>query len=158
MNPVLIVQEANREAVQATRAGLEPCDGIIVLGIDATTFAHMPGLDSLFLTLPQAEAWGSKPLPPHVSEVLRTREPETQKGLPPYVVTGVVLREGEPATGSSALQIVVCSMIRAVLEFNKSGNQLIKTIGLANVARFAPGVDCAERGRLLHAGYDEAVR
>jgi hypothetical protein len=149
MTPLLIVQESRRENVELMRRGLARCTGAIVLGIDAKAFWSMAGLDAVFLTLPQAEAWGSKPLPPHTCEVLRTREPELRKGYPPYVVTGVVLSDSDPKTGRFTLPLVVRSALRAVIEFNEHHDDEIKTLGLADVERFAMEVGPLETGELI---------
>ena len=61
MKPLLIVQEAKRENVDAMRRGLGQCDGVIVLGLEAKVFWSLTGWTRCFWTLPQAEAWGSKP-------------------------------------------------------------------------------------------------
>jgi hypothetical protein len=158
MKPLLIVQEAKRGNVEAMRRGLGQCDGVIVLGMEVKVFWSLAGLDALFLTLPQAEAWGSKPLAPHVSEVLRTREAELKKGFPPHVVTGVTLKDGDPKTGRFTLPLVVTSAVRAVRNFNEGVGGPIQTVGLTEVERFAPDVSLAEMGELIRSGYEAALK
>ena len=149
MTPLLIVQESGRENVALMRRGLGRCAGAIVLGIEATAFWSTAGLDAVFLTLPQAEAWGSKPLPPHTCEVLRTREAELRKGYPPYVVTGVVTRDSDPKTGRFTLPLVVRSALKAAMDFNEHHDGQIKTLGLAQVERFAMELGPEEAGELI---------
>ena len=156
MKPELIVQQAKRENVDLIRRGLKQREGVIVLGIETKNFWCLAGLDALFLTLPRAEAWGSKPLPPHTCEVLRTREPELKKGFPPYVVTGVVMNDGEPFTGPSVVPLLVKTVISAVREFNARENDVIQTVGLMEVERFAPSVSATEIGELISLGYGMA--
>lgn len=156
MKPELIVQQTGRESVEQVRKGLGKRDGVIVLGIQAKDFWALAGLDALFLTLPRAEAWGSKPLPPHTCQVLRTRQPELDKGYPPYVVTGVVLKDDDPNTGRFVLPLVVRAAVQAVREFNAQHGDAIQTIGLMDVERLAPNASGAEMGELLRAGYEAA--
>ncbi|SRR6266545_1863735 len=153
----LIVQQSKRENVEALRRGLGKCDGVLTLGIDAKDFWSLAGLDALFLTLPRAEAWGSKPLPPHVCEVLRTREAELKKGFPPYVVTGMVLKDEDPKTGRFELPILVKSAVGAVLRFNLQHGSPIQVIGLMELERLAPDLNPIEMGELIRSGYEAAV-
>ncbi len=157
MRPELIVQQTKRENVELVRKGLGKCQGVIVLGIDGKDFWSLAGIDAQFLTLPRAEAWGSKPLPPHTCEVLRTREAELKKGFPPYAVTGVILKDDDPKDGHFVLPLVVRSAVVAVRDFNERAGDLIQTIGLMDVERFAPDVDVAELGELIRTGYEVAL-
>ena len=158
MNPRLLVQIGKRADVESFRHGLQECGGVIALGIDASLFWSIAGLDALFLTLPAAEAWGSRPGTPHTCEVLKTPEIELKKGFPPYVITGVILREEDSKAGQFVLPLVVRSMISAVLDFNVRGNEAISVVGFTGIERFAAGLSYSEMGELIGLGYADGSR
>ena len=157
MKPTLIVQQRKPDVAARVRSGIGNTHGIDVVATTPNEFVSLARLDALFLTLPRAEAWGSKPLPPHTCEVLRTRPPELEKGFPPFVVTGVILRDEDPKTGAFTVQLVVRSAVKAIVRFNAANGNPIRTLGLAEVERFAPEVEALELGRLIRAAYEAAL-
>jgi hypothetical protein len=155
MLPLLIVHEINRQRLEQIRKGLSG-EGLVVLGFKQELWS-VPGLDAIFLTLPRSEAWGSKPLRPHLCEVLRTPDAERRNGWPAFAVTGVVLTEEDPKTPEFVLPLVVKSAVKAARSFNESHGAPILTLGLDGLDRFAPGIDGFEIGRLLLVGYHDAA-
>jgi hypothetical protein len=78
-----------------------------------------PGLDAIFLLLPFAEHWGARPLAGQ-AQLLRTTSEDQAKGMPPYVVTGIVLRPDDPRGPIPETKLVIQTAIEAVRQFNDS--------------------------------------
>ena len=157
MRPLLLIGADGVEAVDRIRAGAAHCQSIVVLGIPWTALWNLAGLDALFMTLPMAENWGSRPGPPHTCSVLPTPTAERAKGFPPYVVTGITLHEGEPFTGPTVVKMAARAIVESVVRFNRTGALPICVIGW-DAEKFWPGGDSRELGRLVAEGYEEGVR
>ncbi len=152
MLPRLIVVERRAENVEALRRALGACDGVSVM--HGTGPESLSGLDAVFLTLPQAEMWGSRPLPPHVCEILTTPDELRAKGYPRYAVTGIALFDGEPYTGPSIVGLLVSCVVNAVQRFNELHGLAIRTVGVQYIQSFAPGLPLLDIGRLLASEYE----
>ena len=131
-------------------------DGIIVLGV-RENFWSMPGLDCLFLTLSQAEEWGSKPLPPYTCAVLSTPPWRRADGFPPYAVTGMVLKDEDPKDSDFVVPLVIKAAVSAVLDFNRHEGDVIQTVGISGFGRLAPDVNGVRLGELIRHGYQDAL-
>ena len=107
--PTIIVQLPTREKVNAFRVGVGGVGGIVTLGLDPKTFTNLAGLDALYLSLTRAERWGAPPLPYYSAAMFRTTAEDQHEGMPPYIVTGMLPREGDPNTAAFAIrQLAYC--------------------------------------------------
>ena len=147
--PNIIVQLPNRETVRAFREGLGDSLGVVALEMEPKVFWTLGGLDALYLTLSRAERWGSRPLPPHTAGLLRTTEQDQKGGMPPYVITGLVLREDEPNTAEQGIPLLVGAVLRLANETNKGSPGAIRTVGFFEYELFASGGTPEEIASLL---------
>ena len=105
-------------------------DSVEVVKVDRAIYTLPPpsGLDAIFLILPAAEKWGAKPIPGR-AQVLQTSSDDQQKGMPPYVVTGVVLRPEDPRGSLPETRLLLKTACEAIQHFNQSSNKKIKRLG-----------------------------
>jgi len=82
--------------------------------------------------LPAAERWGSRPIQGR-AQILETFPEDQRDGMPPYVVTGVVLRDEDPRGALAETEILIRSAIEAVRGFNKQCEKQIKRLGFWGV-------------------------
>ena len=96
-----------------------------ITGVDLVKMPHVrylsppSGLDALFLLLPFAERWGALPIAGR-AQVLRTTAEDQAEGMPPYIVTGIVLRPDDPRGPIPETKLVIQTAIEAVRDFNAS--------------------------------------
>ncbi len=152
--PNIVVQLASREKVAAFREGLGDVLGVTAIEMSPKAFWILGGLDALYLTLSRAERWGSRPLPPHTAALLRTTDEDRRSGMPPYVITGLVLREDEPNTAEHGIPLVVRAVLRLVAETNKSNPGELRTVGFFEHELFASGGTPKEIAALLAKSID----
>jgi hypothetical protein len=113
----IVIFETNQGALEDLEARISPI-GIMVRKVERTSYFHPPeGIDALFLVLPAAEKWGAEPLIGE-AQVLKTSLDDQRDGMPPYVVTGVVLRPEDPRGPLLETKILVATALDAVRQFN----------------------------------------
>src|SRR6185437_4231115 len=96
MKFTLVLCDANGDTVASLKTAFKDVPPVILKKVDENMyFLPPPGLDILFLPLPAAGRWGSKPLI-HDSQVLPTNHADQAKGLPTYIVTGTCLAPDDP--------------------------------------------------------------
>src|SRR5579863_1579032 len=118
----IVILDANQKTLDELATKCEPLDAITVQKVDRVLYTHPPqGMDALFLVLPAAEKWGAKPLPGEV-QVLKTSPEDQRDGMPPYVVTGVVLQPDDPRGALPETKLLISAALDAVREFNLSNN------------------------------------
>jgi hypothetical protein len=125
----IIAFDTNPEVVRALREsiGLPYFSTVLGNGIDATRAAN---LDALWMTWMQAERFGATPLlEPHKASVFPTREEDTQRGFPPFIVAGVMLGPSDARDPAYQLELVVRSMLQAVEDFYVTTGTRILRIG-----------------------------
>jgi hypothetical protein len=152
--PNIIVQLPTREKVRAFREGVGDTLGVVALELEPKVFWTLGGLDALYLTLSRAERWGSRPLPPHTAALLRTTEQEQKNGMPPYVITGMVLKEDEPNTPEHGVPLLVKAVLRLANETNKGNPGTIRTVGFFEHELFASGGSPKEIAALFAKSVD----
>ena len=147
MRPNILVQLSKREDVESFRSGLGDTRGVTVLGLDPKTLWRLAGLDALYLSLPRAEQWGSRLIPPHEAALLRTTAEELQSGMPPYIVTGLILNEDDPNTASFLIPILMDAVLRVVERQNTTHPGAIRSIGFFEYELKLPGITLDDVGR-----------
>jgi hypothetical protein len=152
--PNIIVQLPTREKVRGFREGLGDTVGVVALELEPKVFWTLGGLDALYLTLSRAERWGSRPLPPHTAALLRTTDEEQTNGMPPYVITGLVLKEDEPNTAKHGIPLLMRAVLRLANETNKANPGAIRTVGFFEHELFASGGTPKEIAALLAKSVD----
>jgi hypothetical protein len=96
--------------------------GVDFLKVDGVRYlSPPPGLDAVFLLLTAAERWGSRPIAGR-AQLLRTPPEDQQSGMPPYVVTGIVLGPDDPSGPIPETRLVIRTAIEAVRQFNASSS------------------------------------
>jgi hypothetical protein len=158
MKPTLILQQKNRERLTFVRDGLGGCKQIVPLGIDDQAFWKLAGLDALYVSLSMAERWGSRPIPPHTAMVLKTTDNDRAEGLPPFIVTGMLLDNGEQDTGRFSVPLVIAAIVREVLLFSKSNDVKIETVGIFERIFSYSDIEPWELGVLIRNGYEDGLR
>jgi hypothetical protein len=97
--------------------------------VDRVLYLRPPaGLDAIFLVLPAAERWGSK-LIPGEAQILRTGAEDQQEGMPPFVVTGVVLRSADPRGPLPETKLLISTALEAVRLWNETASEKINNLG-----------------------------
>ena len=151
MRPILVIQQPTRERVTAFRAGLGDAENVVVLGIDAKTFSTVPGVDAIYMSLTRAERWGSRPLAPHEVAILETGTKGAEEGLPPFIITGLVLKGDEPNTAATCMPLIIRAVLRAAGERNAAHPGSIRTLGFSEFELTFPGASVTDVGRMLAA-------
>jgi hypothetical protein len=151
MRSTLVIQQPTRERVSNLRAGLGEVENVVVLGLDAKTFSALPGLDALYMSLTRAERFGSRPLAPHEVAVLETGKQGVEEGLPPLIITGLVLEDGEPNTAEVCVPLIIRAVLRTASERNALRPGSIRTIGFTEFELTFPGASPVDVGRVLAA-------
>jgi hypothetical protein len=145
----MIVQLSTPEKVDAFRSGSGDEPRIVALGIDSSKFMRLAGLDALYMSLPRAERWGSKPLAPYRAALLRTTDSDQREGMPRYIITGMVLRSEDPNTAAFGVPRILTAVMERVVEVNTANPRSIRTVGFFEYELTFPGSGLAEVGRLF---------
>jgi hypothetical protein len=118
----IVILDVDQKTLDELATRCKPFGAITVLKVDRVLYTRPPkGMDALFLVLPAAEKWGAKPLPGK-AQVLKTSPEDQRDGMPPYVVTGVVLRPSDPRGPLPETKMLISTALDAVREFNLSKN------------------------------------
>lgn len=126
----IVILDANQETLDEIATRCKALGAVKVQKVDRVLYTRPPkGMDALFLVLPAAEKWGAKPLPGK-AQVLKTSPEDQRDGMPPYVVTGVVLRPSDPRGPVSETKMLIRTALDAVRGFNlSSGGNEIRRLG-----------------------------
>jgi len=127
--PNIVVCLPNRKKVVEFREGLGNTLGIFAFGPESDAMWKLAGIDAFYLSLSRAERWGSRPIAPHTVAVLQTSQSEQQAGYPPFIITGFLLKEGEPTHADFVLPLLVRSVLNAVDEVNTHQPGAIRALG-----------------------------
>ena len=158
MNPTVLIRTETPEQLTQLQNGLDACEGVRAIVSSPHDFVRLRQLDALFLSLPMAENWGSRPIPLHTCEVLRNPGLPELSSFPPYAVTGVLLRPNEEFVGPAVVSLAVRAAVEAVVAFNRASEHPIRLIGFPDIDSYWPGAEWADVGRTIAAGYVEALR
>jgi hypothetical protein len=114
----IVVLGADQKTLDELATRCKPLGAITVQKVDRVLYTRPPkGMDALFLVLPAAEKWGAKPIPGK-AQVLKTSPDDQRDGMPPYVVTGVVLRPDDPRGPVPETKMLISAALDAVRLFN----------------------------------------
>ena len=127
--PNIVVCLPSLEKVAEFRQGLGDTFGIIAIGPASDAMGKLAGIDAFYLSLGRAERWGSRPIPPHTVAVLHTSQTDQQSGIPPFVITGFLLKEGETPQVDAVLPLLFNCVLDAVAEVNTQQPGAIRTVG-----------------------------
>jgi hypothetical protein len=147
--PNIVVQLSNRQKVAEFRAGIGDAIGIIALGPETEASWRTAGIDSFYLSVTRAERWGARPILPHTVAVLRTSGADREDGFPPFIITGFLLREGEPDTAEYCIPRIVTALFDAIDEVNTGQPGAIRTLGFFEFELSFKGSTLADVGHLL---------
>jgi hypothetical protein len=109
------------------------------------------GIDALYLSITRAEQWGALPRPPYAATLLRTTEADQKEGMPKYVVTGLVLRDGDPNTAAFAIPLIIRATRTVIDEVNAKSPGTIRTIGFFEHELTFPGATVKDVAGVLAA-------
>lgn len=159
---VLVVADLDNVYMAAFEAALGDFPGVRPLRIGVQQLERGGVVDAVFLTLPQAEKWNSKPIL-HRAQVLPTnpQDPDDD-GLPPYVIAGVAKTQSDPSDSPEFdLELTVRCILVAANEHNDScvvPEELIEKVGLwppmIGMDQLAPEV----AARIMVSTYEGVVR
>jgi hypothetical protein len=126
----IVILDANQKTLDELVTRCKPLGAITVQKVDRVLYTRPPkGMDALFLVLPAAEKWGAEPLPGK-AQVLKTSPEDQRDGMPPYVVTGVVLGPGDPRGPLPETKMLISTALDAVRQFNLAdGGERIGRLG-----------------------------
>jgi hypothetical protein len=129
MSFTLKIFDSSENTLKALSDTFEDCACVELVKTEKVLYLKPPpGLDALYLTLPATERWPVKPLV-HKSQVVKTSESEQQQGLPPYIVTGTLLAEGDPRGPIPETSLLVAAVFQAIREFNAQNGNRIRVVG-----------------------------
>ena len=127
--PFFVVELPTPKKAGRFRSAAGPSPFFAVLESRASALWTFRELDALYLSLPRAERWGSRPLPPHTAAILETTVVDQHKGLPRFVVTGLTLGQGEENTATNCVPLIVRAVRRAVALHNAANEMPIRAVG-----------------------------
>lgn len=120
-NIEVVILDPNQEILDELARSCDALGAVTVRKVDRVAYTHPPsGLDAIFLLVPAAEKWGSKPI--LQAQVLRTSPEDQRSGMPRYVVAGGVLPRDVPREPVKDAKMVISNALDAVREFNLSSN------------------------------------
>jgi hypothetical protein len=145
----ILIQFSTRDRARRFRSGLGDVTNIIAVCLNPETFWTIGGVDAFYLGLTRAERWGSRPLPPHQAAILETSSEDRGKGLPPYIITGLVLKDDEPNDAKHGIPLLAHAIDEAICQANAKQAGLIRTIGFFEFELEFRGISIEEIGRLF---------
>lgn len=150
----IVVQLSSRQKVAEFRAGLEDAIGIVALGPETESSWRLAGIDAFYLSVTRAERWGSRPIPPHTVAVLRTSHADQEEGFPPFIITGFLLKEGDPDTAEFCIPRIVTSVVHAIAGVNAAQPGAIRTLGFFEFELSFKGSKLADVAHLLVESFE----
>lgn len=117
----------------------------------------MAGIDAFYLSVTRAEWWGSRPIAPHRVAVLRTSHADREEGLPPFIITGLLLKEGDPESAEICVPRIVTSLVDAVADVNAAQPGAIRTLGFYEFKLSFKGSKLANLAHLLAESFEAAA-
>ena len=113
------------------RKALEGCVNITIVELPMEKFPVLTDLNAIFLPLPMAERWGSRPIL-HKAQILRTHSINGTpcRDMPPYVITGVAMALEDPQDPVFELRLILTAILEAVQAWNTEHLDTIKVIGV----------------------------
>jgi hypothetical protein len=149
----ILIQFSTRGRARAFRSGLGNVTNIIAISLNPETFWTIGGVDAVYLSLTRAERWGSRPLPPHQAAILETSYEDRGQGLPPYIITGLVMGEDEPNDAKHGIPLLAHAIDEAICQANAKQAGLIRTIGFFEFELEFRGTPIEEIGRLFAVSF-----
>jgi hypothetical protein len=129
MNLKITVIESDQKRLEEMATAFSGLINVKTSKVDRVLYLQPPaGLDAIFLVLPAAERWGSKPLPGE-AQILRTGPEDQQDGMPPFVVTGVALRPADPRGPLPETKLLISTALKAVRSWNETDTEKINNLG-----------------------------
>lgn len=155
--PNVVVHLSSRQKVAQFREGIGDAIGIIALGPETEASWKVAGIDAFYLSVTRAERWGSRPSSPHTVAVLRTSPADRKEGFPPFIITGFLLKEGDPNTAEFCIPRIVTSVVDAIDEVNTGQPGAIRTLGFFEFELSFKGSSLANVAHLLIESLDAAA-
>jgi hypothetical protein len=93
----------------------------------------------------------------HTVALLRSTPDDRLSGYPPFILTGFLLREGEPGTAAFGIPLMVRAVLETVKDVNAREPGAIRTIGVFEFELRFEGVTFADSARLLVESLERAA-
>jgi hypothetical protein len=117
---------------------------------------YVPGLDAVYLSPPYAERWGATPTF-YRAEILKTGPEERAGGMLPYVVSGVMMRLDDDRGPLSQVQLLVESVLEAVVTFNEQNPDAIRSVGFLGRNVASDPVQADDATRIIKEAYEKKL-
>jgi hypothetical protein len=158
MRPRLIIAMGNHSNAMRMRQGVAGFPEITVVELPAEKLPTLAGLDAVFLSLPAAEKWGSRPLL-HRAQILSSKlsEGTPSAHMPPYVITGVAMAPDDPQDPVFELQLIVTAVLEAVRFFNIAHPDAIRAIGFWAENLGVDRLDPERVGKIVRSIYEKIL-
>lgn len=128
MNFHLVIFDPDSDTVFALRSAFAGVPSITVEKTKRMRYMEPPdGIDVLYLPLPAAERWGSKPVV-HQSQVLPVPK-KGRGGLPAFIVTGTCLAQNDPRGPVPETTLLIRSAFEAIRVFNDQNTIPLERVG-----------------------------
>ncbi len=129
MTPKIVLIDSEQATIDDLATAFREFDDVGFAKVDRVIYTAPPkGIDAIFLVLPAAEKWGARPIPGRC-QVLKIPPEDQQKGMTPYVVTGVAMRPEDPEGPLPETRQLIITAIEAVREFNVQKAYPINKLG-----------------------------
>ena len=117
---------------------------------------HVPGLDAVYLSPPYAERWGARPTF-YRAEILKTGPEDRAGGMVPYIVSGVMMTLDDHREPLSQVQLLVESVLEAVVSFNEQNPGAIRSVGFLGRNVATDPVQADDAARIIKQAYEEKL-
>jgi hypothetical protein len=151
MKPTLTFSDEHEQFVSGLSSSFDGCPELLAVVLDPSQLPSLEGLDAIFLGLPYAERWGSRPIL-YKAQVLSTRPDD--EGMPPYIVTGVAMHEADPRDARFELRLLIAAILDAVELHNLSSARPIRRIGLWTDMLGMRRLGAKEAGDIIRSMYE----
>jgi hypothetical protein len=155
MKPKLIFADEREEIVKRLQRAFDGCQELKAICASPAKLRQMDDLDAIFLTLPLAERWGSKPML-FKAQILKTKGAD--EGMPPYVIAGGAFHPDQIRDVRYELRQVIASTLDAVESFNRENTEKILTVGFWTEISGINELTPEEAGLIVREMYEDKIR
>jgi len=145
----IVVNISERRELKEFRLETLRTPNILGVHLHAATFLRMGGIDAHYMSLTSAERWGAKPLDPLTVALLQTSAADQEEGFPPYVLTGLVLRDSDPDSSEFIIPALARAIDRLLSDPSTAHRESVRTIGFSEHNLRFGGATLAQVGRLM---------
>ena len=129
MNLKIVIIDSDQDRLRELSYAFKELGAVEIAKVDQVLYLHPPsGLDAIFLPLPAAERWGSRPILGE-TQILRTTPEDQRGGMPAFVVTDVAVRPGDKRGQLPDTKRLIRTVLEAVRSFNAKSGENIHRVG-----------------------------